>query len=221
MAKLKKQLNYKGDVIDYTLILRDNQRSFRIRNENENILVSAPKNTNEWEIELFIYKYIDKFLKLVNLRKQYIKFQIGNPGFVKIFNEKQEAFFVEEPLKKTDNTFKIYDEVEKTVKHMYNKLAQTYASFFKSRVDHWKAIMGLDFKNLTIKEMKRKWGVCYPQKSTIVLNIRLVHYPLECLDSVIIHELAHLVHPNHSKDFKHFVLKYCPNYKTYNEWLKV
>ncbi|ARU92122.1 zinc metalloprotease [Spiroplasma clarkii] len=214
-------MSYKGETVEYNLTLRDNQRSFRIRNDNDKIEVSAPSHSSEWEIELFIYKYIEKFIKMLNLRKQYIKFAIGNPGFVKIFDKEVAVKFTDAVESKNDLVFKLYPELEDTVKHMYKKLALLYSGEFKKRVDHWKAIMQLDFKNLSIKEMKRKWGVCYPQKSKIVLNIRLLHYPIECLDSVIIHELAHLVYPNHSKDFKYYVLKFCPKYKTYNELLKV
>ena len=74
--------------------------------------------------------------------------------------------------------------------------------------------------NLKIKKMKTRWGVCNTKNHNVTLNIELFRYDFECLDYVIIHELAHFIEPNHSKNFWKIVEKYCPNYKEIRKKLK-
>ncbi len=61
--------------------------------------------------------------------------------------------------------------------------------------------------------MKTRWGVCNRASNTVTLNTNLIKYDISKLDYVIIHELSHFIHFNHSKAFWLTVSKYCPNYK--------
>ena len=67
--------------------------------------------------------------------------------------------------------------------------------------------------------MKTRWGVCNKNNS-ITLNSDLIKYGYEQIDYVIIHELSHFIHFNHSKDFWNLVNKYCKNYKEIRKSLK-
>ncbi len=73
---------------------------------------------------------------------------------------------------------------------------------------------------LRIRTMKTRWGVCNRKSKTITLNSKLIEYPESCLDYVIVHELSHLVHFDHSKEFWETVGKYFPEYKKYRKMLK-
>ena len=55
---------------------------------------------------------------------------------------------------------------------------------------------------------------------SITLNSHLIEYDIEKLDYVIIHELSHIIHFDHSKSFWQLVSKYCPNYKKIRKELK-
>ena len=74
--------------------------------------------------------------------------------------------------------------------------------------------------NLKIKKMKSRWGVCNTKNKNVTLNLELFRYDIKCLDYVIIHELAHFLVPNHSKDFWKIVEEYCPDYKEIRKMLK-
>lgn len=76
------------------------------------------------------------------------------------------------------------------------------------------------YPKLKIRSMKTRWGVCNRKSETITLNAKLLSYPLECLDYVIVHELCHLVHFDHSKNFWNLVGVYCPEYKRIRKILK-
>ena len=69
------------------------------------------------------------------------------------------------------------------------------------------------YPKLKIRNMKTRWGVCNRRDDSITLNSKLIRYEIHDIDYVIIHELAHLVHFDHSKAFWQTVEKYMPNYK--------
>ena len=68
--------------------------------------------------------------------------------------------------------------------------------------------------------MKTRWGVCNRSNNTITLNSELLKKEITLLDYVIVHEMCHFKHPNHSKDFWNEVSKYYPYYKLARKKLK-
>ncbi|MFY9089834.1 M48 family metallopeptidase [Arcobacter aquimarinus] len=66
--------------------------------------------------------------------------------------------------------------------------------------------------SISFRKNKRTWGSCN-YKNGLNFNILLMKFPIEVMEYVIIHELAHIKHKNHSKDFWNLVEVYCPNYK--------
>lgn len=87
------------------------------------------------------------------------------------------------------------------------------------RVSHYEQIMGLSANHITIKNQKTRWGSCSSKKN-LNFNYRLAYMPQEILDYVVIHELAHLRHMNHSKQFWALVEQYLPDYRERRRWLK-
>ena len=81
--------------------------------------------------------------------------------------------------------------------------------------------MLLDKKPLiNVKKMKGKWGYCVPAKNQLFFNSKLVHYPKEVIDYVILHEYAHLKIPNHSRSFYTFIENEMPDYKSHIKYLR-
>lgn len=66
---------------------------------------------------------------------------------------------------------------------------------------------------LRIREMKTRWGFCLPQKGVVTLNRQLIFQPLPCVEYVALHELCHLVVPNHSPDFYATVARWMPDWR--------
>lgn len=73
---------------------------------------------------------------------------------------------------------------------------------------------------LKIRDMKTRWGVYNRKNHSITLNAKLIKYDIETIDYVIIHELSHIIHFDHSKEFWNLVSKYCPNYKKIRSYMK-
>lgn len=73
---------------------------------------------------------------------------------------------------------------------------------------------------LKVRTMKTRWGVYNRRNHTITLNSKLIEYDISKIDYVIIHELSHIIHFNHSKDFWNLVSKYCKDYKLIRKEMK-
>ncbi|PIN91243.1 hypothetical protein COU57_01435 [Candidatus Pacearchaeota archaeon CG10_big_fil_rev_8_21_14_0_10_32_14] len=73
---------------------------------------------------------------------------------------------------------------------------------------------------ISYKYTTSRWGVCKTKTKEINLSTRLILAPLSILEYVIIHELAHLIMPNHSPEFWNIVKKVDPHYKLKMKWLK-
>lgn len=79
---------------------------------------------------------------------------------------------------------------------------------------HWEPIMGVSAGEVHIKIMKTRWGTCNTIQKRIWLNLFLAQKPLECVEYVIVHELCHLIEPNHSKQFYHYMDYFLPDWKS-------
>ena len=66
---------------------------------------------------------------------------------------------------------------------------------------------------LKIRKMSSRWGVCNKRDNSVTLNSKLIKYSIHEIDYVIIHELSHFVHFDHSKEFWETVRMYMPDYK--------
>ena len=87
------------------------------------------------------------------------------------------------------------------------------------RVAEFSALHGLTVKKITVRNQRSRWGSC-SRRGTISLNWRLIQTPAFVRDYIILHELAHLRHMNHSDRFWREVEQLCPDYRAAETWLK-
>lgn len=91
--------------------------------------------------------------------------------------------------------------------------------YFPKRAAHFQQFTGGTYSRITIRDQKTRWGSC-SAKGTLSFNWRLMLAPPAVLDYVVVHELCHLTHMNHSKAFWALVESVCPDYRTHRRWLK-
>lgn len=87
------------------------------------------------------------------------------------------------------------------------------------RVNFYAARSGLRYQKVKISSARRRWGSC-SRSGNLNLNWRLIMAPLDVLDYVVAHEVAHLEHPNHSRRFWNKVMELDPDYKSHRKWLR-
>ena len=100
-----------------------------------------------------------------------------------------------------------------------NRYRNAAKEHFTKRVRHYLPLTGGTYTHITIRDQKTRWGSC-SSSGTLSFNYRLMYAPPRILDYVVVHELCHLTHMNHSKDFWYMVGSIMPEYKTYRQWLK-
>lgn len=108
------------------------------------------------------------------------------------------------------------------------KAAAAFKSFYREkgimqigvRVAHFQAMMGVSAKRIRIVETKTRWASC-SSKGNLNFHWKCLMLPKKVFDYIIVHEVAHLVHLNHSKRFWEQVAKIMGDYKEHREWLKV
>jgi predicted metal-dependent hydrolase len=80
-------------------------------------------------------------------------------------------------------------------------------------VAKWEGIIGVEVADWGIKKMKTKWGACNAGARRIWLNLELAKKPLQCLEYLIVHELAHLIEKHHNDRFVSLMDQHLPNWR--------
>lgn len=107
--------------------------------------------------------------------------------------------------------------VQKTaLKKRYKDAARDY---IPKRVAYFQTMTGGNYTRITIRDQKTRWGSC-SSNGTLSFNWRLMLAPPAILDYVVVHELCHLTHMNHSSAFWATVESVYPDYRTARKWLK-
>ena len=109
-----------------------------------------------------------------------------------------------------------YSEHHEVLRQFYKRESIIYIT---ERVKFWAKEMSSHPSKLSFREPKSRWGSC-SSKGSINLNWRLILFKPSVVDYVIVHELSHLKHLNHSNDFWQHVQKFCPDYEICEKELK-
>ena len=85
--------------------------------------------------------------------------------------------------------------------------------------DRYAKWIGISPSGISVRNFKSRWGSC-DCRGQLLFNWNIIKAPHAIADYVVVHELCHLVHPNHSKDFWALVQKFDPAYQEHRDWLK-
>jgi len=106
---------------------------------------------------------------------------------------------------------------EATLEKRESILAAWYRKELKKEaaglISSWEKKLDVKVNKLFIQAMSRKWGSCNPETRNIRLNTQLAQKPKECLDYVVLHELAHLRFPTHGEQFTNLLDEMQPDWK--------
>ena len=114
------------------------------------------------------------------------------------------------------------EDYEKKRRMVTKYLDQQCREVFQGELDHLYPVFrkyNVEKPQLRIRDMDTRWGSCLAKKGIITLNKRLLEAPRNCIQYVVMHELCHLVHPNHSKIFYQFLTMMMPDWKQRKEAL--
>lgn len=87
-------------------------------------------------------------------------------------------------------------------------------SIISDLLEQWQPKLGVQVADWGIKKMKTKWGSCNVGARRIWLNLELAKKPVQCLEYIVVHELAHLLERNHTERFTALMDKHLPDWRT-------
>lgn len=181
-----------------------NNKRLVLRIKNGKVYVSSPYYTRKKDIDQFIEKSMPWIQRQLEKDEDCI-LKEGNTIF--LFGKEFELVYDNQFLILNDILYFTDNEIKwKTFLKNYGneKLEQRFYS--------WCQVMGYKDIELSFGFFKSKFGSCQKNKKSIKLSSYLAFCTWIQIDAIIVHELCHLKHSNHSKDFYHEVLRWYPNY---------
>lgn len=206
-------------------IIRTNRRTLAIIVENDGSLtVRAPLHLHQQEIDRFLAAkkvWIQtKQLEAARLSLPIRKYESGE--YFLFLGKLYPLDLVDGqdlPLS-LNGSFRLDRRFQTQGREVFSRWYRDQArKIFDKRLAYFAQLHQLDYNRLRITSAKTRWGSCSSRK-TISLAWRLVMAPPEVADYVILHELAHLEHANHSMHFWARLAQLCPDYKLHRKWLK-
>ena len=194
-------------------IIKKNNRNTYVRVKNGKIVVSTNYLTSKSSILKLINDNKDNIIKMIYNDSKKIdreeKFYYFGKEYDVIYGFQEIEFSDDKIYASDENKLKKY--IDKEIARIYSERMEYYYNKFEERIP---------VPNLKIRKMTSRWGVCNIKNHNITLNYQLSKYDICCLDYVIVHELSHFIHPNHSRDFWNLVGKYYPDYKKCRKMLR-
>lgn len=205
-------MQYEVDNICYEVELQKKKiKNLYIRYKDGKIYINVPFSISKYDI----YKLLDDN---INALRRMIKHD----------NKKIENTFLGENIDIVSISNLKYPEVVNGKLYIKDKnkiddaMKQLAQPIFQDRLNYIYNLFeeSIPFPTLKIRKMTSRWGVCNRRNISITLNLDLIKLNPIYLDYVIVHELCHFVHFNHSKSFWDTVSKYCPSYKLLRKSLR-
>lgn len=112
---------------------------------------------------------------------------------------------------------KVQDILEESLIEWYRKHG---LKKIKERTAYYEHLLGVNAKAIQLRTQHKRWGTCTPE-GNIYLNWRIVMAPVQVIDYIIVHELAHLRIPEHNQEFWNLVKSILPHYEEDKEWLRI
>lgn len=210
-------MKYKLDGVEYDVIIeKKNNKNLYIRiKDDKKIHITCNYFTSKSSIKKILDSNTKTLRKMIeHLDKKNEKsnkfFYLGNSYDIIIKEDIENVEIIGDKIfaknmKSLDKWYK--DEIIRVFDDRYVHVFNHFNENIKSPI-------------LKIRSMKTRWGVYNRRNHTITLNSKLIEYDISKIDYVIIHELSHIIHFNHSKDFWNLVGKYCKNYKEIRKELR-
>jgi predicted metal-dependent hydrolase len=215
-----------NNIVQYDRLVRARRRTIALIVERDGSLtVRAPRRVTLRDIEQFIQEKMDWILRsrekmkavIENPKKQYVD------GETFLFlGQEYELRLVppQRPALKFDSGFTLSTSAQERGEQAFIKWYKEQAlQVFTERVNYYAALHGFSPKQVKVNSAKTRWGSC-TSTGTINFTWRLVMAPLEVIDYVVLHELAHLKVKDHSARFWKLVQSICPDFKAKRKWLR-
>jgi len=178
------------------------------------VRVTAPFSVSKKYIEELI---ISKYDWIIKEQKKYYKNNsrdtisiFGNVYPIKIIKGKNDVKIEDDIVIVSVNNPDDENKKQSVINEWYRNELKLYIS---ERLPVWEEMTRLKSSSWQIKNMKTRWGSCNTTTKKLNFNLQLAQKDTECIDYVILHEVAHIKHPDHQAEFKAFLDKFMPDWR--------
>lgn len=213
-------------MVQYDRLIRAKRRTIALIVERDGSLtVRAPRRATLQDIHGFIQEKTDWILRSREKLKAIVRVpqkQYVDGETFPFLGQDYELRLVppQRPVLKFDGGFTLSTSARERGEQAFIKWYKARAlTLLTERVNHYASIHGLIPKQIKVNSAKTRWGSC-TSTGTINFTWRLVMAPLEVIDYVVLHELAHLKIKDHSPRFWKLVESLCPDFKRHRKWLR-
>lgn len=207
---------------DYNVIYKKRKTiGLEIKN-NGTIEVKAPIGTKKSIIDDVLTKkelWINSVLKKLEKREYLKENEIMLYGKIYKIIIKEDKEILRELIKIRESSIFVYTKNKENTKFVIKAYLKKMAlNYITNRVNDFKDIFRIEPKSIKINEQKSIWGSCsYDNK--LSFNFKLIMAESFAIDYVIIHEMCHMIHKNHSKEYWELVESIMPDYRIGKGWL--
>jgi len=208
----------------YTIQLKSRQKHTYIRIRDGVVTLSAPANADIGSLHQLIdskASWIAKSIKSTYLHDLSMPdarvYLLGQSyGIDTHLSDHYELKWGDERVKFVMAERPTHDIMLQMLQHHYKQQAP---AIITPRVKYWAEQMQLYPSKLSYRHAKSRWGSC-STRNNISLSTYLMMTPIELIDYVIVHELSHITHKNHSREFWSLVQRHIPDWQSKRKKLK-
>ncbi len=221
-------------MLSYQLIRSDKRKTIGLQVKHGSIIIRAPRYISEQDIS-----------QLVNAKSAWLQKKVAEqnskPQIEKNLFQENSLIFIKGEPKKLQISYGLFSDViiedsnvlltlpsrvkssnnlaPKVKQQLESWLKQQTITYINQQLSHFAEQVGVFPKSFKVRLYKARWGSCN-SKAELSFSSLLSMTPSWVIDYVIVHELCHLVHMNHSKEFWQLVALHSPNFQLAKGWLK-
>ena len=226
MPEANRTLTYAGEPIPFHLS-RCKRKTVEIAVHPDcSVVVKAPLGTNETLVERLVYKRMRWIRRQIHYfaqfdprtpERQFVggesHLYLGKQYRLKIRPSETDEVLLKRGFFHVQAVDDKPEHIAMLLEAWYRSKADVYFAQVLGECWHHFPKKGVDKPLLKIRKMKTRWG-SFSRKGGITLNLELIKAPRACIEYVIIHELCHLLHPNHGTEFYNLLEHFLP------DWIK-
>ena len=222
-------IEFQGEKI-YFYIQRKKVKNMNLKvNIDKIVTISIPRKMSLEKAKEFVIQKANWIKKQQNFYNKFISKKenliFENGDTVYLIGEQYNIKLIKDTKNNIEITNKYieihikekYIENKKYIKNVYEKWIKQYAlDILEKQVLTYQEILkkyNIKIPKVEIRKMKSRWGSCIPSYNKVIFNLNLIKTPMYCIEYVVLHELAHFKHQDHSKNFYNFINIFMPDWK--------
>ncbi len=145
----------------------------------------------------------------------------------KTYQENSQLNLFDYPESQQNSCFNqiIFDSIEDLTKIQKTKLLEKFyrqnlQEILQELTKKWQKILQIEANFIGIKKMRTRYGSCNARQKNIWISLNLIHYSIDCIEYVLLHEFLHFFEQNHGKKFYTLMNKFMPNWQNYQKILR-